>query len=177
MRAPFRAIEPLISGVSTGMRGLAASTVSRDWTCAPGAAGTPTCGAPGWPGAAGAGGVPGAAGAPGAPCFCACCCCCCWACCWRCFSAGMPMKYCHPSSTIAESTIARKVFLLSVIWISLKSSRCPWLAVDPFQRAREFGDHLLERQIERGPPADQHVVVPGGRGERGIEAHDLAQAP
>ena len=42
-----------------------------------------------------------------------CCCCCCLSCAsWRCFSiCGIPMKYCHPSSTIAESTMAMMVFL------------------------------------------------------------------
>src|SRR6202012_4495104 len=77
---------------------------------------------------------------------------------------GMPMKYCQPISTTAESTMARMVFLLSIMSGALSRARM-WgggrtlATMNGAQGPREILDQPLKREAEGGPPPDQDVVV------------------
>src|SRR6202521_5403556 len=169
MRPPFSATEPVTRGVVTGVRGRCLSASSR--LRPPGrpagcgaAPGTGTA-AGGWPGC----GVvePGCCGGT-----CCCCCCCCCFCASRCLSScGMPTKYCQPTSTITDSTMARMVLR----WLSIAAFRLR--AVQPAKRPFE----LLHQQSigggERRPASDQHVVVALMAETRHDVARGLAQPP
>ena len=111
MRPPLSAIEPCRLSVAIDTRGEPANAAAR-------VTGAAAAGAFVWPGTCGvpfcAGAVlPGPVGGVGTVCFCCCAC----SCSCRAFSCGTAKKYCQPSSTSADSTMARMVFLLSVIAI------------------------------------------------------------
>src|SRR5882762_5506798 len=49
------------------------------------------------------------------------------------------------------------------------------LLMNALERAREILDQSLERKLERGAPADQHIVVPRPEPSRVRKPHDLPQ--
>src|SRR5215813_12224790 len=53
--------------------------------------------------------------------------------------------------------------------------RPPW-PVNALQRVREILDQLRERQVERGAPTDQHIVIPDPQSSRVRKPHDFAQS-
>src|SRR3977135_3541139 len=153
IRPPVRAIEPLRRGVSMGTLAVCLSAASRVSTCAAGTVagwpgtGTVVLGPPPRAGGGTAWGrgwvwgwVWGSAAGVGAPwvwvwvwgCFCAS---------WRCM-CGRPKKYCQTISTIADSTMARRVFFWSVMWLSDRPRDARWAdaalaVVDECAQARE----------------------------------------
>jgi hypothetical protein len=48
--------------------------------------------------------------------------------------------------------------------------------VDAVKRAAEFLQHRVKRDLERGAPSDQHVIVPGLQRSRRSKPDELAQA-
>ena len=51
------------------------------------------------------------------------------------------------------------------------------LLMNALERAREILDQSLERKLERGAPADQHIVVPRPEPSRVRKPHDFPQPP
>jgi hypothetical protein len=49
------------------------------------------------------------------------------------------------------------------------------MAVDAVKRAAEFLQHRVKRDLERGAPPDQHVIVPGLQRSRRSKSDQLAQ--
>jgi hypothetical protein len=142
-----------------GRRGGAGRLRGRPGGAAPGAGG------------AGCGAVPvrrGRAGA-GACCLLACCCC---SASWRCFSiCGMPMKYCQPISTIADSTMAMMVFFVVHVGAFSRRPRAVRVSAPGTRLIRSNGIASAARRRS----ARSHV--PFSARKRGIAAHDLAQPP
>ena len=172
MRPPMRASEPVRRGVSMRTRGEATSAASRVTVGAalgtPGACGTvpgATCGVA--PGCALAGG-----------CCDWVCCCCCWASClWR-SSCGLANRYCHPIRTMPVSTMASSRFFwssISMIHIGTRALHGPWL--QPPQRCLEFLDDAIERQLQGGPPSDQHVIMTRPQPPGGRTLYDILEPP
>ena len=91
-------------------------------------------------------------GWPGAGTFCFCCCACNCNCSCRAFSCGTAKKYCQPSSTSADSTMARMVFLLSVIEIP-----CCHLRLACTRRARLRNPVSYGQTAYRAPRAFRQV--------------------
>ena len=115
-----------------------------------------------------------------APGGCCCVCCCCFSCAsWRCFSiCGMPTKYCQPSSTIAESTMARMVFFWSFIVVLSAAARAACRArvsapansaIDPLER------HVRARRAGRS--GRSHARLAGKRGMSGARSRAGGAAP
>src|SRR5262249_12773298 len=129
IRLPLSAIEPWTLPVAIGTRGEPARAAAR-------LAGVVCAGALGWPGTCGAPFCEGArTGCPGGAFFCSCAC----NCSCRAFSCGPVKKYCQPINTSADSTMARMVFLLSVI--KVQHCHCALHAYDvaPLRNPASYG--------------------------------------